>query len=249
MVKKIISYLFAILLIIPISTLALVQDSEEQKIVSQNTKYYKTIEYIESNNLLYSTKKPLVETIEITKEEFETEENTIITNQSTIINTSYKRMTSTISKNGNGYRYSNEVFWKKTPVTRSYDIIAIGFNKNVKVKSNVSFKLEYTNNSGNIVTSTTNYLQKFTTGVGTVFEMPSGDVTNITVTLSFDVEKNTTETLYAQDIYGDYAHATSIISLANAKKFTVNDAGIVLNGTSSYYDEISTANVTYVGTW
>lgn len=249
MVKKIISYLLVVLLIIPINALALAQNSDELKIVSQNTKYYKTIEYIENDSLLYSNKKPLVETIEITKEEFDNSEDIMKPNQSTIINTSYKRMTSTILKNGNGYRYSNEVFWKKTPATRSYDIIAIGFNKNVKVKSNVSFKLEYTNASGNIVTSTTNYLQTFTTGVGTVFELPSGDVTNITVTLSFDVEKNTTETLYAQDIYGDYAHATSEISLTDAKKFTVNDAGIILNGTSNYYDEISTANVTYIGTW
>ena len=139
------------------------------------------------------------------------------------------------------------------PSTRSYDIIAIGFLPSVKVHNNTTYFSQYycySDGSG-CYTTYTNYPQVFIDGAGTSFALPTGGLNQLRQTFYFDVEKNGTGTIITQNSYADYAHATSTISLANSKKYTVAGSGAIYLNTSisSYYDTMSTAIATWNGTW
>ena len=223
------------------------------KIVSEKVKYYKTIIYKE-NNLYYSLNNTNSDTIEVSQQEYDNaslQSKISRSNYSDIVETNYKKMTTTISSNGSYYRYKVVLNWKNIPSTRSYDIIGIGFLGSVKVKSSLNFTQEYCTSVSNCTTSNTNYPQVFSSGAGTTFKLPSGTLTSLKQTLYFDVEKNTTNTIVMQDAYGDYAHATSSISLTNAKKYTMlPSVGISLNSNvSSYYDTIDYARAHWEGSW
>jgi hypothetical protein len=214
------------------------EESNDEKIF-EITKYYKTI----TNGDFTS------ESFEISKEEYD---NYDVSNQpKAIIETTYKNLTSTITQNGSFYRYKAVLNWKNMPSKRSYDIIGIGFYASVKVVGNfLSFNQYYCFSSGSCTTTYVNYPQIFTGGAGTTFSLPTGNLTTLRETFYFDVEKNTTATIISQLAAADYAHATSTISLNNAKKYTVSGAtGIVLNGVSSYYDAINPAKEYWSGSW
>ena len=59
------------------------------------------------------------------------------------VETTYKKVVSTLSKNSNYFRYKISVTWKNIPSTRSYDIIGIGFLGSVKVRNDLNFIQEY----------------------------------------------------------------------------------------------------------
>ncbi len=252
MLKKGLNFLL-LLLIFPVAVFALENDEQDYNVVSEVTKYYKTIEYVNNNKsmMTYSNNSDITKTYEISKEEFDSfDPNAVSTLGSATVRTTYKSMTTSISSNGSYYRYKNVLSWRNIPKVRSYDIIGIGFYKTVKVKSDLHFKQDYCYNSGGCSSSTTNYPQTFTTGAGTTFKIPTGDLSSLTQTFYFDVDKNTTATLTSQEAYGDYSHATSTISLTNAKKYVVNSTGISLNsGVTSYYDTINKATATWTGKW
>ncbi|MBQ7105373.1 MAG: hypothetical protein IJN90_05905 [Bacilli bacterium] len=238
-------------LMLPYYTFA--NECDEFEIVSENTKYYKTISII--NNNLYLLKSNIkYNSFEITEEEYNRIENNstiVLSNYSGITETTYKKMTTTISTNGNYYRYKIVLNWKNMPATGSYDIIGIGFLGSVKVRSSLNFTQEYCRNSGGCITSTTNYPQTFNYGAGTTFKLPTDSIYSLKQTLYFDVEKNTSSTVVLQEAYGDYSHATSNISLANAKKYSVvSNVGISLNSSvTSYYDSINVSEAGWEGVW
>lgn len=222
-------------------------------IVSENTKYYKTVTY--RNSQLYSLNNNVSsETFEISEVEYNSiqpDSLVLLSNYSGEVETTYKSMTTTISTNGSYYRYKVVLNWKNIPSTRSYDIIGIGFLGSVKVRNNLNFQQYYCVTSSGCTTSTTNYPQIFSSGAGTTFKLPTGNLYSLKQTLYFDVEKNTTSTIILQEAYGDYSHATSSISLTNAKKYSVvANVGISLNSSiTSYYDTISVAKAGWSGTW
>jgi len=79
--------------------------------------------------------------------------------------------------------------------------------------------------------------------------LPTGDLTSLSTNFSVIVTKNTSNAITEQIATADYSHATSSISLSNAKNFSVNASGIVLNGIASYYDSIQTATAWWNGSW
>ena len=230
--------------LIPSLVFANNNDDETYKLLSQTTKYYKTITYEDSSS------KSI--TYEITKKEFDSVDINDLKSNPTTYETTYKSMTTSILSSGNYYRYKNVLTWKNIPSTRSYDIIGIGFNQTVKVRSNsMYFDQYYCVSGGSCSTIYEHYPQTFISGAGASFQLPSGSLNTLVQTFYFDVEKNTNNTIYSQTAYGDYSHATSTISLNNSKKYSViHSSGIVLDSSiSSYYDSIPTATAIWTGSW
>lgn len=247
MKNRFIIILIMILLLLPFITEAKeLSNVDDDKLLIETTKYYKT-----TNNYAFYKKELTVEnsnTIEITKDEYDS--FNVQNSKATTVETTYKKLTSSISKNGNFYRYKAKLTWKNIPSVRSYDIIGIGFYQSVKIKNNnVFFAQNYCLNDGSCYNSSINYPQLFSSGAGTSFLLPKGSLSSLSQTFYFDVEKNTTSTITAQLVASDYSHATSSISLKNSKKYSVSSNGIVLNGVSSYYDSINASKTYWSGNW
>lgn len=246
-VKKI---MFVIALIL---SFIMLTNAEEEEFAS-TTKYFKTDTYY--NSLLpnsYNT-NAISTSYEITEEEYENVDeltgNMASPNVSGSVETTYKKMTTSITKNGNYYRYKNVLLWKKFPSVRSYDIIGIGHFSTVKVHGSAHFEEYYCFTSGSCYTNIAHYTQTFNTGSGASFPLPTGSLTTLKTTFYFDVEKNTTLTIISQDAYGDYSHAITNVTLANSKKYTVNPTGISLDGSIiNSYDSITSTIVTLNATW
>ncbi len=265
MKNKLLIFLFAFVLLIP--TVAFAQNDPEETdidegftVVAETTKYYKTIttfnsEDFESEENVFNAMRNSVSsvTIEVTEEEYNNarEEDHIIRSNPTTIETTYKRMTTSIASNGSYYRYKNILNWKYIPSVRSYDIIAIGFLGDVKPHGIPSFVENYCRPNGNCSTITQDTVQIFTYGSGTSFSLPSGDLASLKATFWFDVEKNTNNTITIQKAYGDYAHATTTVSILDATNYQViQSSGIVLGSSiSSSYDNIQVADASWYGTW
>lgn len=198
----------------------------DAKLISQTTRYYKTI----------STSYGIDYDVEVTKEEYD---NSKDDNQiKGTVNTTYKTIVSSIAQNGNYYRYNVSVAWKKTPSTRSYDIIGIGFNDDVSISGLVNFSYTYANASGVYTTSSQYYNKKNTsTGGAAVYKLPSGDIRALSSSLYFNVSKDTSNTLTLLTICGDYAHATSSVPSSNISDYGISVYGISLGSTlGGYYD-------------
>lgn len=152
--------------------------------------------------------------------------------------TEYKMMTTSIYKlSNNVFRYKVNLKWKLIPKVRSYDVIGIGIEDNVSIIGNTSCNL-LTNSS-----SINNNVYQTKNGIYSVVKIPEGSLDNMQITLSFDVKVNSGNRITA---YGDYAHATKIVNLANAKRVTVSTSGIVLpSDLVGSYDEIKVDQVSY----
>ncbi len=218
----------------------------------ETTKYLKTVTHY-GNNFLLSNNINSSMTYEVSENEYNNAgDRPIITRDASgAVETTYKRMTVSIAKNGSYYRYKNILVWKTIPSQRSYDIIGIGFYSNLKLHSSVNFIQEYCYSGGSCTSSTSHNPQTFTAGAGTTFKLASGSLSTLKATIYFDLEKKTSATLVSQDAYGDYSHATSSISLTNAKKYSVvGSSGIVLDSSiTSYYDSMGCAHAHWTGTW
>ena len=247
----------AVLFIIP--GLVFADSEEEFTPVVETTKYYKTVTVYRNDNLnvmsVNSTPSTTSFTTEVTEEEYNAVEGTeamMISDYSTTIETTYKKMTSTITQNGSYYRYKNQLNWKLMPSTRAYDIIGIGFYSSVRPANYIYFTEEWTYTSGGGSSTSTGIRQVFNNGVGVSFALPSDTINSLKATLYFDVEKNTTATIISQVAYADYAHETSYgLSAMEAVNYTVQQgAGIILNSSiSGYYDSIQEAEAYWTGSW
>lgn len=243
--KKIILALLLTLIIMPTTTLAKETD-DNFKVISVSEKYYKTIS--SSNNLSLTNTR--VESIEISKEEYDNVSDNIQTRGTGGTETTYKKLTTTILSNGSLYRYKTVLNWKQFPAVRSYDNIGIGHYASVTYNSSLNFSQSYCLTNGTCKTLTTYYPQYFSTGVGATFKVPEGDLTSLSQTLFYDVRKNTTATVLSQAAYGDYSHATDSVSLSQAQSFSVGTSGIQFtNGVGNYYDDIQPATATWSGSW
>lgn len=248
--KKMLLTIFTLLLLITTNVTAMESKSdiitEESTFISQTVKYYKTT-ITHNSTMLYSLNKPVYYTEEITKEEYD---NSNYSPQSTSIETTYKRLTTTISQNGSYYHYDVQLNWKNMPKVRSYDIIALSFYESV-TPLNISFKQRYCESLTSCTTDT-NYTQHIESdGVSAIFKLPSStSINSLSSNLSFDVRKTTSATVIKQRLVGDYSHATSNVSLATAKKHSLSLVGILLdNSISSNYDTINEAVVNWAGSW
>lgn len=197
----------------------------DAKLLSQTTRYYKTI------TTAYGNKYD----VEVTKEEYDKSSEEIQLRG--IVNTAYKTIISSIAQNGNKYRYTVTTSWKQMPSVHSYDIIGIGFDDPVYINSSVYFSYTYANSNGVYTTSTTYYNKKNTsTGGAAVYKIPD-NIVSLSATLYYDVSKNTSNTITLLTICGDYAHATSNVPVSNVSNYGIGISGINLGTSiSGYYD-------------
>lgn len=221
----------------------------ESTSVDSVEQYYKTTTTIKNGIKTISSEI-------ISKEQYELEKNN---NQQTksiydgLVTSEYKHMLMHMAQlDDNEMRLKITLTWLNIPSTRSYDIIAIGFQQAyVDINSSLYFQQNYTNSSGNH-SSVTCIQQEFATGASSIFDLPNGTISALSSYMYFDVIKVDEDfTITRMDAGGDYAHATSSISAANAQKHTVNHAaGIILQASiENYYDGINVATATFLGEW
>lgn len=170
--------------------------------------------------------------------------------QTGYIETTAKKMTTTIVSVNNKYRYKITLEWKKIPSTRSYDIIGIGTDTNVKINSSIYFQQNFCYSTNNCSSSIVNTVNPTSTGATSTFQLPSSTIVSLSSYLYFDVSKNTTSTITQLNAYGDYSHATKNISKSNANNHSINRGGIALdNSISDYYDSMTTSKAVWTGSW
>lgn len=220
-------------------------NNEAYKIVSSNEKYFKTVYFFSA--MTYDTasmNNVLPLTTEISKEEYDlAEDESTVTPLGVSITgqTEYKKLTSKILESSSKYKYQAILEWKKMPVVRSYDIIAIGYNRSVKA-TNISYETYYCLKNGSCSRKYDYYVNKSDYGVGVSFMLPeSNDVTVLKNTLTLNIDKNVNgTTITRQNAVADYSHAVKNISYNLSHSYSVNINGIVLNSDSrSYYDDMN----------
>lgn len=249
--KKIILSMLAVASLVPQMVLAKDENIDEYKMVAENIKYYKTI-YInkDMNTFSQQNSNTSSQTIEISKKEYDLAGSNQTTYGSGATNTEYKRLTTNIYNNSNNYKYTAKLEWKTMPATRSYDVIAIGHLSNVKYNSALSFSQYYCTTDGNCRTITAHYPKTSSTGCGVAFKVPTGNLSTLSQTISFNVTKNTNGVISSQSAYGDYSHATSNVNSSQAQNYNIGTSGISFyNGVGSYYDNIMPAVATWNGSW
>lgn len=210
-----------------------------------------------SDKYLKTVGSPLqgYETYEISKEEYESGKDTSrnpFARISGATETTYKRMTTSIVKSGNYYRFTNLLQWKIMPATRSYDINAIGFQNGAVAVVNLPALYQYISyKDGSDTTETIYNYKKTSTGGGASFKLPSdSNVVSLQSKLTFLVSKVTDLSTFNLRAIGDYSHATSNVSEANAQKYSINMGGINLDSSiSSKYDTIVGNDLSINVTW
>lgn len=224
--------------------------------ISQTTKYYKTITYygndtLNKMNITGYAESSNSRSYEITKEEYDAAEETEYeVRGSGSIETTYKKMTASISQNGSYYQYKNVLNWKTMPAVRSYDIIGIGHYSSVTTSS-VYFNQYYCYSGGSCYTSYSHTPKISANGAATVFKLAEGSLSTLRETIYFNVSKtNSGNTITYQVANGDYSHATTNVSYNNAQNYSIGLGGISLNSSiSGSYDSIDTADADWAGSW
>ncbi len=238
------------------------------EIVAQTTKYYKTITTHSnaSTKSINNKTNPISITVEITEEEYNNsnDEALIIPlgNTNGYTETNYKKMTTTIVKNGSYYRYKNDLVWKKMPSTRSYDIQGIGIDSTISGVSSSKFfkRIADINDSANSVcyyeNSTSGAWELSGTGYAVTFKLPANTSTTTVTALSshmyFDIQKLTSATILTLNAYGDYKHAQKTVSSSVSNAVSIGTGGINFDSSVSVsiiesYDSMSTAQATWSG--
>lgn len=206
----------------------------EATLLAQNQKYYKTVYPTYGNSY----------TVEVTEDEFYNHPNNTL--GQTV--TSYETVNSSISANGNYYRYKVTQSWTDIPSTKSYDVIGIGFNGNISINGGTTFYNLYTNSSNNTTTSYTYYNKlNSSTGGTTTYKLASNFVGSSAI-YYFNVAKDSgASTITSLYMCGDYAHALSSVTGNQAGSHSIDISGIHFsNSVVNYFDEIPCAT-TYLG--
>ena len=189
--------------------------------------------------------------MEVNEEEYNSE--TISMYGNGLVETTYKKMTTTISTTGSNYRYKVSLLWKKMPATRSYDIIGVGIEgSKVRISGgSMVFNQNYCISNSCTNTNTINSSSTSSSGGGVSFKLPtSTSITSLSSYVYFTVIKNTSSTITSMNAYGDYSHATSTVSASAAQGFYVDEGGIDLEEVIiSRYDSIDRATATWSGSW
>lgn len=158
---------------------------------------------------------------------------TPITTLSTTISDGYKTLK--ISKSCSSTCYINvTATWTEDPSVRSYDVIG-AYLKNTELLNTPVTTVR--SSSG---TSTSSEIQNFSNGFGVSIKLPTSG-SSIIVSQTFKVSTGGT-------VYASYQHATSSISLANSKNYTISSSGYggVFNFTgtaASVYDRMNGVSI------
>ncbi len=232
----------------------LLDDNELEEVVAQTTKYYKTVTVLNDSSLMRAANQSEVHSIttEISEEEYNSiSPDNNISPQSVSIETTYKRLTATISKyNSYYYKYKGDLTWKLMPSTRSYDVIGLGYFASVKLSGEIDFEQSYCTVNGVCDTINSGYYNyKGVNGSGVVFPLPDMPLASLTQSIYILVEKtNSSTTVVEQELDADYAHAQKSISYSMAKDIYIDTCGIQ-PANYTYYDSMNEATVKWTGTW
>ena len=218
----------------------------EATLEATTTRYFVNIIRYDSTGRMISNSE-----MEVDEEEYNSE--TISMYGSGLIETTYKKMTTTISATGSNYRYKVSLVWKIMPATRSYDIIGIGID-NAKVYisgGSMVFNQNYCISNSCTNSSSYNSRSVSETGGGFSFKLPtSTSITTLSSYMYFTVLKESSSTLTSMNAYGDYSHATKSISANSSQGFYVTAGGVDLDDDIvSYYDTIERSIATWTGSW
>lgn len=217
----------------------------EGHLEATSTRYFAHIIRYDSTGRIVSNSD-----MEITEEDYNSE--SVMSRGDVWIETTYKRLKTTIAANGTKYRYKVSLTWKIMPAVRSHDIIGIGCMSSVVYVVGNSPRFSQTSCINSNCTNTATYVGEYigTNGAGVSFKLPSG--TNITTLNSFyyyDVNKEVSNVTY-MIAYGDYAHATQTVTAGQSNGFWVDQGGIDLDeDIEDYYDSMNSANATWSGNW
>ena len=258
--KKIVNFMFVIMLILPFIVKAEEQDNFVK--VAETVKYFKTVTIYNNSGVMRDANMGELTslTTEVTKEEFDNAEATtspVDPISSTYVlassETTYKRLTTTIEKAADVYRYTANLYWKNIPKVRSYDIIGIGHYNDVEIYNNnaVMFMQDYCEDAYSCYTSATgtDVIKEY--GTAEVFHLPDYGLISLEQTLMFTVKKRGNYSVTEQIAAGDYAHATKATTSAlAAQNFGIGVGGLIIYNTiASYYDTTPSAIVFWYGTW
>lgn len=250
--------LFTIMLLVPFIVSA---ETDEMELVAENVKYYRTVTVLNNSEVMRNSNLGEVTsfTTEVTEEEYNSVDVDSYNNSNNsrgltteTIETTYKKLHTTMYTHYTLYRYKATLDWKLIPSTRSYDIIGIGHYASVKISGEVDFLQSYCrgNSVGDCYEGATYYSTSGRYGSGAMFKIPSGTLTSLQQVIEFDVEKNITGNITSQLAVGDYSHATSSINIFDAENFSVNCSGIVLDDAiEDHYDTIPSSDAYWTGTW
>ena len=205
------------------------KDLDATLLVSES-RYYKTVYPAYGNSY----------TVEVSEEEYNNSGKQVLRGQQI---TPYKNIVTTISANGNKYRYKISVTWSQIPSVKKYDIIGIGYQDNVHIYNDIVYFGYFYSTPTNDYSSTQYYDQKVTQlGSSTVYKIPENiTLTGLASVLYYDVVKDTgAGTLTSLWMCGDYAHATSnSVTSTLAAHHTISYGGIGLfSDNISLYDAI-----------
>ena len=212
----------------------------------QNVKYYKTT-HIEKNGMTSSY------TEEIDEEEYLNGDDRVSIKGTGTVYTEYKKLITSLSQTSSDVVTGIVTLeWRKMPKKRSYDIIGIGYlSSSIKRSLSPYFQMDYTT-SGNVsyTSMTYNWHETVDNGDTAVAQLPSGSLNSLSSYILVRLKKRIpNSTVNHITVYGDYAHATSNISLTNALKHDMYYTGISLqNSIVGYYDTTPECQATWYGT-
>ena len=112
---KYVKFIFAFLLVMPLMVSAKdIVAEDEFTVVGETTKYYKTVTVLNDSQIM-SVIAPEVTsfTTEITKEEYDSVDlyNLYHLNESRVVQTDYKILTTTLLQNSSSFRYRVDLTW------------------------------------------------------------------------------------------------------------------------------------------
>jgi len=168
------------------------------------------------------------------------------------VETTYKKLRTKIISISGHFRYKTSIEWKSNPSVRSYDVLGIGMESNkVQKQGSPVFVGDYCYTGGGCINTTYSNLYTSSYGVGMVHKLPTGSFSSMEAYLYYDVVKiNSGNTITSLGAFGDYAHATSDISLSSiVGNYSVSTIISYSNGMQGYYDETPTTTATWTGSW
>ncbi len=153
---------------------------------------------------------------------------------STSISTTAKTLKISTSSSSTRAYVGVTATWKNDPNVRSYDLMG-AYLSGVNLIGSVTTRVSYSSGS-----TGSNEIKNFDNGFGVSIKLPSSG-SNVVVSQSFS-------TTFGGTIYASYQHATSYISLANSKCYTIGKNGygnvfVFNNGMGSKFDAMTGVNI------
>lgn len=241
--KKII-FILTMIIVFPLGVNAMEMDN-----VTNETYYVKSeIDYDDAGNVQN------VNNYYVTEEEYNNENEAMpkYASDGTVSHeTTYKKITVVTEQTShNSVRHTTTLTWKKLPAVRSYDFIAHRFEGNINYflpTATMTYDIDENRSSTTVVSSTSNshLFRSFGNGWVAVFDLPEGNVSNLTITTTQNLSVNG-----SSKVYSTYQHSqktTTYQNILNTAAISSNGLGGVLsvgNVIQQNFDQMKGVNIT-----